>query len=252
MFLRRVGAVVSVSEYTRRDFIEVYHLPEARVVLIPNGVEAKEFQSRHSSPVRNQVRRELGLSDQDLLLISVGNLSAEKGHQHLLAGISDLTRTRRDVQLLVVGDGPLRQQLELRSRELGLSERVHFLGSRPDVPRLLASADLFVLPSETEGMPAVLIEAGMSGLPSVAFNVGGVAEVLDPGATGLLVAPGDLTGFGEALAQLCRDPVGRAHMGDAARRRCRERFDMPEVAREYEDLFLKMSKSALREGNGYS
>jgi glycosyltransferase involved in cell wall biosynthesis len=129
---------------------------------------------------------------------------------------------------------------------------VHFLGGRHDVPRLLASADLFVLPSETEGMPAVLIEAGMSGLPSVAFNVGGVPEVLDPGVTGILVAPGDPTAFGEALAGMCLDRDGRAHMGDAARLRCRDLYDMSKVAREYEDLFLKVAKSGPREGNGYS
>jgi glycosyltransferase involved in cell wall biosynthesis len=252
ILLRRMGGVVSVSEYTRRDFIGVYHLPETRVVLIPNGVDAAEFQTEHLSPARGQVRRELGRSEQELLLISVGSLSGEKGHRLLLTAIGDLTRTRRDVHLLVVGDGPLRPQLEMYTRELSLSDRVHFLGSRPDVPRLLASADLFVLPSETEGMPAVLIEAGMSGLPSVAFDVGGVAEVLDPGVTGLLVAPGDLAGFGEALARLCLDQDGRARMGDAARQRCRDRFDMPKVAREYQDLFLKLSRSAPREGNGYS
>jgi glycosyltransferase involved in cell wall biosynthesis len=215
-------------------------------------VDAEEFQSQGLGAARDQVRQELGLSGQALLLISVGSLSAEKGHQHLLAGMGDLTRKQLDVHLMMVGDGPLRQQLELRSGELGLADRVHFLGSRHDVPRLLASADLFVLPSETEGMPAVLIEAGMSGLPSVAFNVGGVPEVLDPGVTGILVAPGDPTAFGEALAGMCLDRDGRAHMGDAARLRCRDLYDMSKVAREYEDLFLKVAKSGPREGNGYS
>jgi len=252
MLLRRMGGVVSVSEYTRRDFIQVYRLPGDRVVLIPNGVDAAEFQAEHLGPARGQVRQELGLSEKDLLLISVGNLSAEKGHEQLLAGISDLTRNQLDVRLLIVGNGPLRQKLELRAGELGLSNRVHFLGSRDDVPRLLASADLFVLTSQTEGMPAVLIEAGMSGLPSVAFDVGGVSEVLEHGVTGILIAPGDLVGFGEALARLCMEQDRRTRMGDAARQRCRDLFDMPKVVREYEELFLKMLKSAPREGNGNS
>lgn len=252
MLLRRMSGVVSVSEYTRRDFINVYRLPETQVVLIPNGVDAEEFQAEHLSPARGQVRQELGLSEKDLLLISVGNLSAEKGHEQLLANISDLAKYQLDVRLLIVGDGPLRQHLEFRSGELGLSNRVYFLGSRNDVPRLLASADLFVLTSETEGMPAVLIEAGMSGLPSVAFDVGGVAEVLNHGITGMLVAPGDQAGFGEALVKLCSDQDGRARMGDAARQRCRDLFDIRKVAMEYEELFQKKLKSAPREGNGNS
>jgi glycosyltransferase involved in cell wall biosynthesis len=230
----------------------VYRLPEARVVLIPNAVDAEEFQARDRSLARGQVRQELGLAEEDLLLISVGNLSPEKGHEQLLARISDLTRNHLDVHLLMVGTGPLRQRLELHSDELGLSDRVHFLGSRPDVPRLLTSADVFVLTSETEGMPAVLIEAGMSGLPSVAFNVGGVAEVLDHGVTGMLIAPGDLKGFGEALARLCRDRDRRTRMGDAARRRCLDHFDLRTIALEYEELFLEMLKSTPREGNGNS
>jgi glycosyltransferase involved in cell wall biosynthesis len=92
----------------------------------------------------------------------------------------------------------------------------------------------------------------MSGLPSVAFDGGGVAEVLDPGVTGMLVAAGDATAFGEALARMCLDRDGRARMGGAARTRCRDLFDIPKVAREYEDLFLKMANSGPREGNNYA
>jgi L-malate glycosyltransferase len=240
LLLRRMNSVVSVSQYTRRDFINVYRLPEDRVVYIPNGVDAAGFDSSNENPTRTQVRRELGLFDGDLALISVGNLSEEKGHCDLLAVMGELGRTGLDYHLIIVGDGPLRSPLEEQARRLDLVNRVHFLGRRNDVPRLLAAADIFVLSSRTEGMPGVLVEAGLAGLPSVAFDVGGVAEVVEHGVTGLISAAGDLTGFVGALADLCHDPDARARMGNAARQRCQDPFDIRQVAQQYQELFLNI------------
>ena len=241
-----MDAVISVSEYTRRDFINVYRLPESRVTFIPNGVDATTFDACRQSRDRAQVRHELGLSPRDTVLVSVGNLSEEKGHGELLTIISDLARSGLEMHLAIVGDGPLRPQLEQQARRLELINRVHFLGRREDVPQVLAGADIFVLPSRTEGMPAVLIEAGLAALPSVAFDVGGVSEVVDHGITGLLSVPGDLAGFTQSLSLLCRDQNSRAAMGDAALQRCQELFDMPKVASQYEAMFLKVLADSSR------
>ena len=246
MFLKRMNAVVSVSEYTRRDFINVYRLPESRVTFIPNGVDATEFDVCSQRAARAEVRSELGLSPTDVLLASVGNLSEEKGHGELLTIISDLTRLGLEMHLVIVGDGPLRQQLEQQAQHLDLFGQVHFLGRRDDIPRVLAGADVFVLPSRTEGMPAVLIEAGLAGLPSVAFDVGGVAEVVEHSVTGLVPVSGDLAGFSESLSLLCRDQGNRSAMGDAARIRCQELFDMPKVASQYEAMFLNVLANSSR------
>lgn len=240
LLVKGFDAVVSVSQYTRRDFMNLYRLPEAKVSYIPNGVVPDEFDTSNQSQTRFQVRREFGLPERDLVLISVGNLSEEKGHGTLLEVSGALVRDGLDNRLLIVGDGPLRQALEEQARQPELAGRVHFLGRRSDVPRLLAAADIFVLSSKTEGMPGVLVEAGFAGLPSVAFAVGGVAEVVEHGITGLLAPPGDLTGFASALADLHQDHDARARMGSAARQRCRDLFDIRQVAQQYEELFLNI------------
>jgi glycosyltransferase involved in cell wall biosynthesis len=240
LFLSQMDAVVSVSEYTRRDFISVYHIPEERITYIPNGVDTSQFCTGERLSIRPRVRQELGIGLEDLVLISVGNLSDEKGHRGLLPMMRDLNNAELADHLLLLGDGPLRQELESQAQELGIGHRVHFLGRRADVGRMLAAADVFVLPSKSEGMPAVLIEAGLSGLPSVAFNVGGVGEVIEEQVTGMLVAPEDYQQMRKRLAALGQDARLRAEIGEAARRRCLDLFSMEKVASDYEALFLKM------------
>jgi L-malate glycosyltransferase len=252
MFLGQVDAVVSVSKYTRQDFINVYHFPEERVTFIPNGVDTSDFDSCSRDLVRTQVRQELGLSSTDTVLISVGNLSEEKVHAGLLPVVKDLQRAGLVDHLVLVGDGPLRQGPEQQAAQLGISEQAHFLGRRSDIARVLTAADLFVLPSKTEGMPGVLIEAGLAGLPSVAFDVGGVSEVVERRVTGLLTPPGDNAGLAKNLTALCWNPQLRRVVGDAARRRCREFFSIPKVASQYEELFLRMLSNSSGAKNGRS
>jgi len=244
LLLGRVSAVVSVSQFTKEDFIRLYHLPQERVTFIPNGVDVTPFEVAEPAAVRATVRGELGIDPQALVLVSVGNLSAEKGHLGLLPLLAQSAPDRQDSQLLLVGDGPLREELERQARALGIAHRVHLVGRRDDVPRLLAAADLFLLPSKTEGMPAVLMEAGLAGLPAVAFCVGGVGEVVTDQVTGLLAPSGDYPGLWQGVTALARDPQRRSAMGQAARQRCLGLFDIRKVAGEYEELFV----SLLRKG----
>ncbi len=243
LLLSQVNAVVSVSRFTMEDFIRLYRFPTERITFIPNGVDVAPFTAADPAAVRRQVRLELGINPQALVLISVGNLSAEKGHSDILPMLAQTQPNLGGAQLVLVGDGPLRGPLEQRAGELGVAQRLRLLGRRDDVPRLLAAADLFVLPSRTEGMPAVLIEAGLAGLPAVAFDVGGVGEVVADGVTGLLAPPGDRAGFQQALAALAGDPRRRAAMGQAARKRCGELFDMRKVAEAYDDLLVGLLSS---------
>jgi glycosyltransferase involved in cell wall biosynthesis len=123
----------------------------------------------------------------------------------------------------------------------GVEGGVRILGSRNDVADLLGASDVMLLASRTEGMPGCLIEAGMAGLPTVAFDVAGVTEVVDDRSTGFVLPAGDLDGMREALATLRADPVKATAMGELARDRCRG-FDIRVVARAYEDLYLRLSE----------
>lgn len=238
LVLRSVHSVVSVSQRTREDFIRLYQFPPERITYIRNGVDTSAFDARREQSDRREVRAELGLSQGGTVLVAVGNLSEEKGHRHLINLMANLQSAGLETRLLLVGDGPLQLDLEQQAAALGVSNQINFLGVQSNVPRILAAADLLVLPSKTEGMPAVLIEAGLAGLASVAFDVGGVDEVVEHNITGLLAPPGDLPKLTEAVIGLCGDAGRRAAMGIAARQRCRELFGINNVARQYEELLM--------------
>jgi glycosyltransferase involved in cell wall biosynthesis len=129
-----------------------------------------------------------------------------------------------------VGEGPLRPETEAEAARLDLHDRLRILGPRSDVGDLLAASELLLLPSRTEGLPAVAVEAGLAGRPVVASRVGGVPEVVKHGATGLLVEPGDVAGFVAAVTGLLGDPGRRRALGEAAAARCRERFSIERLA----------------------
>ena len=238
--LRGIDLVVSVSEATRADFMETYHVPSERVAHIPNGVDAANYEPVSLQAARPAVRSELGLSPQDQALVSVGSLSAEKGISELLRMVKALATDGLLVHLLLAGDGPLREALEAQATDLRIPDRVHFMGSRSDVECVLAAADLFVLPSRTEGMPGVLIEAGMAGLPSVAYDVGAVSEVIEDGTTGYVVPPGHTAAFTDRVTALLEGAELRQRMGSAARQRCVQRFDMRVVTDQYATLFREL------------
>ena len=233
-----IDAVVSVSQVSREDFCKLYGLCPSKVTMIPNAVDLREYQNLKIGRERLRTRRQLKLTEKDAVLISVGSLSPEKNHGELLTLMKELREM--SPHLLLVGDGPLRHALELEAKKLELQDCVHFLGLQPNVIPFLAASDIFLLPSLSEGMPGVLIEAGMVGIPSVAYDVGGVKEVIEPNLTGILVPPHYYEEFKSTVVSLLKDSKKRERLGSSSRRRYPTRFAMQKVAGEYEVLLLKL------------
>jgi glycosyltransferase involved in cell wall biosynthesis len=238
MLLKRFDRVVSLSQITREDFIRVHRLSEHQVVVIPNGLDIAPFSL--DSGVREERRRELGLGEGDLALITVGSLTFEKDQARLLSLVKDIRSEGLPCHLLIAGEGPLRAELEIMADQLGISRYVRLLGLRKDVPALLAASDLFVLPSKTEGMPRVLIEAGLAGLASVSHDVGAVADVVENGVSGAVVPAGDYEAFKAETLALLRDPLRRKAMGEAARRHNMRVYDIKKVAQKYQELMISL------------
>ncbi len=236
-FARRFDAIVSLSASTAEDFARHYRVPPERIRVIPNAVDVAPFDSLDRVEARASVRREIGLRPDDVTLVTVGSLSPEKNQLSLLRLVKHLREQHREAHLVLVGGGRMRADLERAVAASGLSDAVHLLGSRTDIPRVLAGADMFVLPSITESAPAALIEAGLSGLPSVAYDVGGIAQIVRHGETGLLVQEGKLDRFEAAVELLLRDPALCRKLGAAAAEVCRRKFDINTVARQYETVF---------------
>jgi glycosyltransferase involved in cell wall biosynthesis len=171
---------------------------------------------------------ELGLDPDAAIVLCMGALSPEKRVDVAI----EATNLLRDMELVVVGNGPERSRLETIARTAA-PDRVHFLGQTPHPQVPLAAADLMVVPSDTEGQPRVAIEAGLSGLPVVATQVGGLGEIVEEGRTGFLIPPGDTTRLAEAV--LAAFAV-RGEMGRSARQHCVARFDLSSLALRWRTL----------------
>jgi glycosyltransferase involved in cell wall biosynthesis len=209
---QHVTSVLAVSQDLARQMsasgIEAEHLH-----VVTNGVDAR-FHPRDASTYR----AELGLPEEGVIALFVGLLVPVKGLDHLIDGLQQLL----DLPLtcVLVGDGPLEQHLKERLAD-GLEDRVVFAGrqSALEIPKWMAAADLFVLPSLSEGRPNVVLEAQACGLPVVATAVGGTPELVEDGVSGMLVAPADAEALAKAMRLLVTDSVLRQRLGFAARER---------------------------------
>jgi len=205
-------------------------LPElrAKVQVVPNTVAAAP--AALTAAGRTALRDELGIAPGEAVVLYAGRLVPEKGADVLLAALTGLTPPG-PVRVLVAGDGPLRAELEGRARALTSPVQVSLLGNREDLPRLLALADLVVLPSRWEGLPMFLLEAMAAGKAVLACAVGGIPDAVEHAASGWLVAPEDSPALGAALSHLLARPPLRARLGAGARQTFVARFS-PEQAVE--------------------
>lgn len=220
--LRRADGLAAVSSAMAKELAAIAGVSGSRVAVIPNGRDPARF----SAPTG--ARREA----QPPVVGFVGHLTPAKHPERFVAAVAALRSRRVIVDSYIAGDGPLRAAIEPAAAAAG----VRLLGRRDDVPELLASTDLIVSTSALEGLPGVLIEAGMAGVATVASEAGGVAEVIDDGRTGLVVPAGDGAALVEAMASLLQDDDRRAEFGRAARAYCAARFSLAASAAGWERL----------------
>lgn len=227
--LRRTDEAVAVSERLRRHLSHDLLWPASRIHLVPNGIP-----ERGANP--HGVRDALGIPAGVPLLLAVGNLYPVKGHRVLLEAMAALPPTRGHAPwLAVAGRGDELGPLTVLADRLGLAERVRFLGIRSDVPDLLAAADLFVMPSLSEGLPIAILEAMFAGKPIVASAVGDIGAAVGEG--GLLVPPGEPAPLAQAMARLLDNPdLGRA-MGARGLIRARAEYTVDRMTGRYVELY---------------
>jgi len=226
---RSVVAVSQVlTEHLRRDL----WLSADRVDTIPNG-------ARHVPVTHSSLRQELGLAGDDQLVVSVGNLYPVKGHASLLEALSLLRNRFPRLHVAIAGRGELEETLRARARALDVANRFHLLGLRSDVGNVLAGADVFVLPSLSEGVPLALLEAMMAARPIVATAVGEVPTVLDRGGAGVLVPAGDAAALAGAIANVLSNPALGRQLAGAAAARAAERYTFNAMIDRYAALYAK-------------
>jgi glycosyltransferase involved in cell wall biosynthesis len=226
-------AFIAVAESHGEFLARSLRLDRSRVAVVSNGVDTNRFAPLPDVPA---VRRELGLRETDPVAGIVAALRPEKNHQLFLQMAVRVVAEVRDAKFLIVGDGPCRAELQKRTRELQLQQSVQFLGSRPDVPRLLAAMDVFALTSHIEANPVSILEAMSVGRPVVATDVGSIHEAVSHGKTGFLVAPGNAEELAARVLSLLNDPLRASEMGAAARQSATARWSIDAMVRGYERL----------------
>lgn len=227
-----VAGVAAVSRSSLAELARLYRRQRS-VAVIPTGVDLDRFAAGRS---RAEVRRELSTPEESPVVLQVGSLTPEKRPEWLLEAFGRVRQRAPGAYLWLLGEGALRPRLE-RRRAARPDLPLRLLGGRDDVASVLAAADVLALASDTEGLPAAVLEAGCLGLPTVATRVGGVPECIDHGETGLLVEPHDLEAFATALADLLNDSRSRQRLGRAARSRVRERFGLGPIAGRFESFY---------------
>jgi colanic acid/amylovoran biosynthesis glycosyltransferase len=230
--VRRARFVVCASDFGRSQLMML--VDEAlwpRIHVVPCGTDLRRFTPQTGRRVGKRA---------SLNVLTVGRLVAVKGHSVLLDAIGQLrARGGLRVALEIVGDGPRRAALEERTRALGLTDLVTFHGrvGHDDITRHYAAADVFCLPSFAEGVPVVLMEAMAMELPVVATDVMGVRELVEDGATGLLVRPGRADLLADAIARLAGDADLRRRLGAAGRQTVLREFDVRQAAEQIHKVF---------------
>jgi glycosyltransferase involved in cell wall biosynthesis len=222
---RKYGAcerVIGISEGIRRVLLDE-GVPAERLVCVHSAVDAEAFDRPCD---RTWLRAATGVEADGALAAVIAQLIPRKGHEVLLQALPQVLERSPDLQVLLLGQGPLQADLTTAIRRHGLEGRVHLLGFRRDLERLLCCLDLVVHPALMEGLGVSLLQAAAAGVPIVASRAGGIPEVVRDGENGLLVPPGDAAALAAAMQRLLADPGLRRRMGGAGRALVRREFSV--------------------------
>ena len=213
-------------------------LPAGRIEVVFNSVDLDRFSPKVP---KEEARRSLGIDAEAFLVGVTAHLSEKKGHGYLLQAAARLVGDFPQLQLVFVGEGPDRERLESLAAELGIRDHLTLAGYQPDVVPFLTAMDVLALPSVAkEGLPTTLIEGGAMGLPTIATDVGGANEIIDEGATGFIIPPGDVGSLAATLATLMRDRHLQQSMGQAAQRKVRSTFSLKNTVRNVERVYYSL------------
>jgi glycosyltransferase involved in cell wall biosynthesis len=232
--------VTSVSKRLKDKTCGDLRIAESKVTVITNGVDFEKFSQK--TDVATQKEKH-GIDPGTRVVGSVGRLNYQKNYKLLLRAFADVTnQTRKNIQLLLVGEGPERKNLENLAIELNISRNIKMIGERNDIPEIISIMDIFVLPSFLEGMSNTILEAMCAGIPVVASDVGGNSELVENGKSGFLFESNLLEGLKECIGKLASDDSLRKSMGERGKKIAEEGFSVPVMVKKYEQIYMEWFK----------
>jgi glycosyltransferase involved in cell wall biosynthesis len=234
--------IVAISDAVREDLASKKAAAREKITVIPNGIDAAEFQI--SAQARSDARAALGLPDESPVVGMVGRLDQAKGADILIRAAAVIRRQVPQLRVVLIGAGPAENEIKRLAREHAVSDIVHFAGYRRDARQLMHALDLLVLASRHEGQSFSLLEAMACGKAVVAANVGGIPGVLLNGVTGLLFPAEDVAALADAVVKLLAEPKKREEMGRAGRRRVETDFSQAEMLERTVALYQERRETA--------
>lgn len=233
---RYIDKTVSVSLAVCKHLIE-NKIPEKKIHLIHNGVEIDRFKPIEAK----DIKAEFGLRPDEYIIGTAARLTRSKGVFELIEAISILSKKRKNIRLIIAGDGPERNSLELFAKYLGVSERIIFAGLRNDIEKIYSAMDVFILPSINEPFGLAILEAMAVGKPVIATNTGGIPEIIRHEETGLLIEPRSPKAIAEAIDILIEKPEFSKKISQAGKDLLLTEFTSDSMAKKYETLCLSLS-----------
>jgi glycosyltransferase involved in cell wall biosynthesis len=235
--IRRTDLRIAVSTDIMNLRLKHEKTPPSKIRVVFNAVEPADFVVDDAR--RAAKRKELEI-DNSFVIGTVGRLVKAKSYDLLLEVAREVCSRKPEVRFVIVGDGPLRRLLEHTRDSLDLREKVHLLGTRADIPELMAAMDLYIISSRREGLPVALIEAMMAGKPIVATGVGGIPETLAHDRDGIIVAPGSKDALSDAILGLIDDPEKMRRIASNARRKAVVTYSPETVLAEIELIYREL------------
>lgn len=242
---RFFDAVLAVSNAVKKEIIKRRWFPEKKIFTIYNAIDAIDYGKADEGMT---LKRNLGIHLKSPVVGMVANIHRIKGYHYFLRAAGIIHRYKRDTQFLMIGYDEIKSNFTIATlkrygEEMGISENLHFLGGRKDIPDLISLFDVAVLASLSEGFSNVILEYMASSKPVVATEVGGNPETVVHGETGLLVPPGDADALASAILSILEDKEVASKFGVAGRKRVEERFSLDVMLRNYENLFEQVINS---------
>ncbi|MBC8555871.1 MAG: glycosyltransferase family 4 protein [Candidatus Brocadiales bacterium] len=239
---RFVNRFIVVSEALEKVMIERHRIEPQKLVTIYNGIETGEYNIPDQEVIceKSGLWEELGLKSDVPVIGAIGRLVWQKGFEYFIEAIPGLLKEFKEARFLIVGEGMLKEELKMKSRKLRIEDKLIFTGFRNDIKEILASIDIFVMPSLLEGLPMILLEAMAMGKPIVATDIEGIIEVLENGKTGLLVPPRDTEALAEAVIDLLKHQDKANQMGFTARKVVIERFGVDIMVQKVEKVYEEL------------
>ena len=240
---RFVDKFVVVSKSLEQTLIQKHKIRPDKVVLIYNGIELSEYYPDDFGESFRCIREEYNIGEEVFLIGAVGRMVWQKGFECLIESVPAIIKTFPRAKILIVGDGPLRKNLEALSEELRIRDKVIFTGFRSDIKEILSAIDILVIPSLLEGFPMITLEAMAMAKPIVATKIDGVNEQIMDRIDGILIPPKDPSAIAQAIIRLINDRESGRKLGLAARKRVEQEFSVEKMVAETEKVYLSLPRA---------